>query len=73
MSMLSRKVLATEPRLDVDPATLPDGDYRAIWGGYVVQFWIEEKCYEAKTDIGIRTMGMACRVKISNGEIEVIG
>jgi hypothetical protein len=50
---------------------LPDGNYKGLWGGYIVDTTIEGKKYKVATKDGIRSFNVPCRVVIENGQIYV--
>ena len=50
---------------------LPDGVYEGTWGGHEVKVSIEGIEYNIETDIGVRTFGMPCVVRIKAGEITI--
>jgi hypothetical protein len=52
-------------------ATLPDGEYPATWGGYVISFAHDGKTYEASATEGVRTPNAKCVLTIRNGEMSV--
>ena len=55
----------------IDPASLPDGSYPGVWGGWSIAFTIGEMQYKARTSVGIRTPAASCTVTIQGGEITV--
>lgn len=50
---------------------LPNGSYSGVWGGYVVEFYIDGEKFEASTDVGVRGINIPCVVSINNGEITI--
>jgi hypothetical protein len=62
---------ANNLRRDDPVPTLPDGEYRGTWGGYVVHFTVDGQRYAADTTTGIRTHMAPCRVIVSGGKITV--
>ena len=62
---------ATELRQVASPTSLPDGIYDGVWGGYIVRFSVDGVEYEARTEIGIRTLRAPCRVSVMQGIITV--
>lgn len=59
------KPIETTPPLE----NVPDGNYPATWGGYVVRLIINGKLYEIKTDIGVRTLAWPCTVSVRGGVV----
>jgi hypothetical protein len=47
--------------------TLPDGNYKGVWGGYVIEVYHDRKTYELTTDEGVRGMGFNVVVCIKDG------
>ena len=62
---------AYNPR-KVIPATVPDGTYRGIWGGYVVAFTVDDVPYKANTEVGVRTPACPVDVVTKDGSLTVI-
>ena len=56
---------------EIDPATLPDGSYPGVWGGWYVTFSVGGMVYKARTSTGIRTPVADCTVTIRGGVIAV--
>ena len=48
-------------------ATLPDGLYSGIWGGYVIDINFNGKTFELETEEGVRGIGIKVVVQIENG------
>ena len=53
---------------------LKDGEYDAIWGGYILTIFDKDKTELAtvKTYVGIKCMNCTVTVKITNGNVEII-
>jgi hypothetical protein len=49
-------------------ATLPDGNYSGVWGGYIIEVKFKDKTYELRTEEGVRGVGFRVVVTITNGE-----
>ncbi len=48
-------------------ATLPDGSYSGVWGGYVIEVTYKGKTYELTTEEGVRGMGIKVVVNVKDG------
>ncbi len=48
-------------------ATLPDGLYNGVWGGYVIEVNYKGKTYELETKEGVRGMDIKVVVEIKDG------
>ena len=46
------------------PSFLPVGEYRGVWGGYIVRVKHDGKKYRMKTSVGIRTPKAPCIVTV---------
>lgn len=55
----------------VDFISLPDGNYPGSWGGYGVEFEVNNRKIHLSVENGVRTIAMPCMVHIRNGEITV--
>jgi hypothetical protein len=53
---------------------LKDGEYDALWGGYVLTILNKDKTelLKVKTFVGIKCMNCPVAVKITNGDVEII-
>ena len=53
---------------------LKDGEYDALWGGYVLTILDKDKTelLKVKTITGIRCIDCSVTVKITNGDVEII-
>jgi hypothetical protein len=49
-------------------ATLPDGLYTGIWGGYNIEVNYNGKIYSLTTEEGVRGIGIKVIVTIENGQ-----
>lgn len=56
---------------EADFSEIPNGKYKAFWGGYEVAVKIKGIEYRFKTEVGIRTMNAPCFVVVKNGEISI--
>lgn len=50
------------------PATIPDGIYQGIWGGYKIEVKIKDKTYEMTTEEGVRGINVPVIITIKDGE-----
>jgi hypothetical protein len=48
-------------------ATLPDGYYNGIWGGYVIELNYKGKTFELGTEEGVRGVGFKVVVEVKDG------
>jgi hypothetical protein len=48
-------------------ATLPDGYYNGIWGGYSIEVQYKGKTYELETEEGVRGIGFKVIVEVKDG------
>lgn len=48
------------------PTTLPNGIYNGTWGAYVITIRYKDKTYEARTEEGVRGIGIKVVVTISD-------
>ncbi len=53
---------------------LKDGEYDALWGGYVLRILDRDKTELAvvKTYVGVKCINCPVAVKITNGDVEII-
>jgi hypothetical protein len=53
---------------------LKDGEYDALWGGYVITILDKDKTELAKvkTFVGVKCMNCPITVKITDGDVEII-
>ena len=51
---------------------LPDGDYKGIWGGYVVEALIGGQLHRFTTENGVRGMNIPCVVMFQAGAVTVV-
>ena len=49
------------------PATLPDGIYQGIYGGYNIEIRFKDKTYDLRTEEGVRGNGFKVIVTIKDG------
>lgn len=64
-------VTASDVRVEIPIAEIPDGEYQGKWGGYTVTFKVDGKRHEAKTSIGVRCIDCPCTVVVRGGQIQV--
>ena len=51
--------------------TIPDGEYKGVWGGYNVEFKVGSITYRATTNVGIRTTNAPCLVTVLDNFVTV--
>lgn len=54
------------------PATLPDGVYSGVWGGYVIVVSYKGKTYELKTAEGVKGIGIKVVVTIDGDDMTFV-
>jgi hypothetical protein len=50
---------------------LPDGEYKGLWGGNIVNAFIGKHFYQLKVSVGIRTFAAPCVVTVKDGKATV--
>lgn len=55
----------------LDASNCPDGVYDGVWGGYVINWEVAGNKYQGKTDVGLRGMDIACKVRVESGTFTV--
>lgn len=63
---MSGKIISIKEKVP-QVATLPDGTYTGIWGGYNIDVRYKDKSYELTTEEGVRGVGFKVVVHIVNG------
>lgn len=63
------KILKIEEKLP-QVASIPDGTYQGVWGGYVIEISYQGKTYQLTTEEGVRGMGIKVMVIIKDGVAE---
>lgn len=48
-------------------ATLPDGYYNGVWGGYVIELSHKGKTFELETEEGVKGIGIKVVVQVKEG------
>lgn len=51
----------------IQTSTLPDGYYKGIWGGSVIQINYKGREFELETEEGVRGIGFKVVVQVKNG------
>lgn len=51
--------------------TLPDGNYKGLWSGYVVTVTYNGEVHQLKTQIGVRGINCPCVVDVKDGVYKV--
>lgn len=65
---MANKIKSITEKVPKD-ASLPDGDYYGIWGGYVIEVTFKGKTYELTTEEGVRGVGFRVVVHVSGDSI----
>jgi len=65
------KVLEIVKKVD-KRVTLPNGTYKGVQGGYVIEIVYNKETYCIKTDDGVRGFNIPVVVTISNEQIDII-
>lgn len=68
---MTTNVTAAELVFEVPFAVFPNGEYRGVWGGYVVTVTIGGREFRLHTEVGIRTPAAPCLVRVCDGEVTV--
>lgn len=68
---MNTHVLSVQEIRNVDPSSLPDGEYKGVWGGYEAKATINNIEYTFRTALGVRTIAAPCFIRIKGGEITV--
>ncbi len=63
---MSNKILLIREKVP-QVATLPDGSYQGLWGGYGIEIRYKDKTYELTTEEGVRGMGIKVVVTVKDG------
>jgi len=66
---MNNKIIKIGKLVSVD-ATLPDGEYQGVWGGFTIHVTTpaDRQGYELKTNSGVKGFGIPVVVNIVNGE-----
>lgn len=63
---MKNKIVSIEEKVP-KIATLPDGYYEGVMGGYIIEVRYRGKLFELKSEDGIRGSGSCVVVKVENG------
>lgn len=66
MGLLKNKITSITKQVP-KAVTLPDGVYKGIWGGYVIEVEFEKEKYDLATEEGVRGIGINVVVSIIDG------
>lgn len=65
IKIMENNILSITKKLPI-VATLPNGFYKGIWGGDVIELTYENIVYQLKTEEGIRGIGIEVVVQIED-------
>lgn len=68
--MVTNATSVTETKR-LNTTTLPNGEYKGIWVGYVVSVALGNGEYLFSTEDGISVIATKCVVKVDNGKVTV--
>lgn len=63
---MSNKILSIKEKVP-QTTTLPDGFFRGIWGGNIIELKYNFKTYELETEEGVRGTGFNVVVTVKDG------
>lgn len=55
----------------INDSPIPNGEYLGVWGGHRVRFWVDDRQFEAQTQMGMRGFNVSCDVIVCDDGITI--